>query len=160
MKLTETTPDHLAELMSWFPDQRSCTVWGGPSQRHPFTAATFREDAKLDELPSYSLTGDGGELLAFGQYYSRSGRCHLARLATAPRHRGRGLGVVLVRELCRRGCRDLEVDVCSLFVMADNVPALRLYAKLGFVQAPYPEGAPVLEDCSYMIAPLRAVLAG
>ena len=160
MKLIEASPDHLPELMSWFPDQRSCSVWGGPDQRFPFTAATFREDAKLDELPSYSLIGDGGELLAFGQYYSRSGRCHLARLAAAPRHRGRGLGGVLVRELCRRGCRGLEVDVCSLFVLDDNAPALRLYEKLAFVRAPFPEGAPKLEGCSYMIAPLRAVLAG
>jgi ribosomal protein S18 acetylase RimI-like enzyme len=160
MKLVETSPDHLPELMAWFPDAHSYEVWGGPHSRYPFTADTFHEDAKLDEVPSYSLVGDGGELLGFGQYYLRSGRCHLARLAIGPGRRGRGLGSVLVRELSRLGCESLGVDGCSLFVLTDNAPAVHLYGKLGFAPAPYPDGVPVLEGGVYMISALESVLAG
>ncbi len=159
MELVETAPDHLPELMSWFPDQESCSIWGGPNQRFPFTAETFREDAGLDKFPSYSLVGGDGELLAFGQYYERARRCHLARLATAPQRRGRGIGVVLMRELSRIGSEHLGADVCSLFVMNHNAPALRLYEKLGFVTAPAPPGSPEIVDCLYMIASLVAVLS-
>lgn len=160
MHLVETSLDHLPDLMSWFPDAESTSIWGGPKQRFPFTAESFREDTMLDEVPSYSLIGDGGELLAFGQYYERAGRCHLARLATAPDQRRRGLGVALVRELSRLGCERLGVGVCSLFVMADNAPARGLYEKLGFAPAPFPPGSPDLEGCLYMTALLETVLAG
>ncbi|MCP3958841.1 MAG: GNAT family N-acetyltransferase [bacterium] len=150
--LAPTTEEQLPELMTWFPDAVSCAVWGGPEHRFPFTEATFREDIHWGELPSYSLIDDGGALLGFGQYYARVGLCHLARLAITPNRRGAGLGARLVQGLCRVGCDDLSVDVCSLFVMADNTPAVRLYEKLGFVTMPYP-GDFSLPGTVYMVAP-------
>jgi ribosomal protein S18 acetylase RimI-like enzyme len=153
MKLVSATETHLLELMNWFTDQKSCIIWGGPQFRYPFTTATFRQDTRYDDVPSFSFVGDDGELLGFGQYYPRVGRCHLARLAVSPGQRGRGLGEMLVRELCRRGCRDLGTNCCSLFVVAENAPALRLYTRLGFVAVPYPEKTPCVEGHIYMVAP-------
>jgi len=142
----------LPELMSWFPDRDSCQTWGGPRFRHPFTAATFREDAGLDSLPSRVLVMPDGSLGAFGQYYRRVGRCHLARLAVAPALRGRGIGSTLVRELCRLGSAELGVDSYSLFVLPGNERAQRLYRHLGFAVATYPEPSPEFADCVYMVA--------
>lgn len=143
----------LPELMGWFPDRASCQTWGGPGFRHPFTADTFREDAKLDSLPSLALMMPDGSLGAFGQYYRRLGRCHLSRLAVAPALRGRGIGTTLVRELCRLGAADLGVDTFSLFVLPGNERAERLYRRLGFAPMPYPEPAPEFDGCTYMVAP-------
>ena len=108
------------------------------------------------ELPSFSLIGDDRELLGFGQYYLRVGRCHLARLVISPPHRGQGLGAVLVLGLCRRGCKNLGVQECSLFVLPDKAPALNLYRRLGFAEAPYPGELP--RDCVYMMVSLYEVL--
>ncbi len=56
--------------MTWFPDRSSCQTWGGPEFRLPFTEASFREDAKLQQLPSFGLM-DEGDFVGFGQYYRR-----------------------------------------------------------------------------------------
>src|SRR5688572_24995217 len=90
----------LKELMAWFPDARTLRTWGGPDFRFPFTPASFREDAKLDDIDSFSLVcGDDGGLAAFGQCYLRIGRCHFGRVAVAPARRGRGLGTRLFHEM-------------------------------------------------------------
>lgn len=143
----------LPELMSWFEDPHACRVWGGPGFRFPFTRDTFRADARLDDLATFVLISDGAGLLGFGQYYLRVGRCHLGRLVIAPGHRGRGLGGSLVRELCRAGSADLGVETCSLFVLPGNERAIRLYERLGFAPARYPEPDPMFDDCVYMVAP-------
>lgn len=142
---------HLAELMSWFPDAPSCRMWGGPEFRFPFTEATFREDARLGDLASYVLVADG-RLVGFGQYYRRLGHCQLGRLAIAPGLRGRGLGSTLVRELAARGRNELGGGPLSLFVLDGNERALRLYRRLGFHEARYPEPFPGLEGCAYLVA--------
>jgi ribosomal protein S18 acetylase RimI-like enzyme len=160
MKLLAAADHHLAELMGWFPDPASCRIWGGPDFRFPFTAETFRADAKFDGSPSFSLLGDAGELLGFGQYYLRAGRCHLARLAVSPQHRGLGCGEFMVRELCRRGAKELQTSHCSLFVYDYNTAAIRLYHRLGFAFEPYPEATPLPEGCLYMAAPAGDVGGG
>ncbi|MEO8223843.1 MAG: GNAT family N-acetyltransferase [Gammaproteobacteria bacterium] len=152
MKLQFFQVAQLPELTSWFPDERSCQTWGGPEFRFPFTEVTFREDAKLDSLPSWALVQDDGAFVGFGQYYLRAGRCHLGRLAIAPILRGRGLGSTLVHELCQRGKAELGVESFSLFVLSSNESALGLYRRLGFSVVPYPEPLPGVEGCMYMVA--------
>jgi ribosomal protein S18 acetylase RimI-like enzyme len=144
----------LPDLMSWFPDAHSCGSWAGPQFRFPFSDATFREDARVDRLSSWALQAADGGLGAFGQYYLRLGRCHLARLVVAPSLRGRGIGGVLVRELCDRGREELGTESFSLFVLAGNASARQLYRRLGFAEMPYPEPASMLEGSLYMVATL------
>jgi ribosomal protein S18 acetylase RimI-like enzyme len=144
--------EQLRDLMSWFPDEASCRMWGGPEFRYPFDEATFREDSKVGESPSWSLVDDDAAFIAFGQYYLRLGHCHLSRLAVSPGLRGQGIGSTLVLELCRRGQAALGANSCSLFVLPGNEPAQRLYSRLGFVVRPYPEPAPAFDGCIYMVA--------
>lgn len=152
MNLQRFDVAQLPELMQWFPDEVSLRTWGGPHCRHPFDERTFREDSKVDELPTWSLVASDGSLCAFGQYYLRVGRCHLGRLAVAPVWRGRGMGRRLVQELCRIGAPDLGTREFSLFVYDSNTVALRLYRSLGFVAVPYPEPSRGLEGMLYMVA--------
>lgn len=151
MKLAAVQSSHVTQLMQWFPDRHSCSIWAGPEFRYPYTDVSFKEDIRL-QLPSYSMLGDDDELLGFGQYYLRAGRCHLARLAVSPQHRGRALGAFLIRELCRLGCRDMKVSDCSLFVLESNSPAMTLYTRLGFKPAHYPGEMPPIEGCVYLVA--------
>ena len=117
----------------------------------------FRQDLRL-HLPSYSLIGDNGELLGFGQYYVRVSRCHLARLVISPPHRGRALAEFLIRELCRIGCSDLHAKDCSLFVLESNASAINLYRRLGFVDVQYPGDSPSLAGVIYMVAPFDVLV--
>ena len=150
VKATET---HVPQIMTWFPDEHSCRVWGGPAFRFPFTLETFLTDSKLAELPSYVLIRDPAELCAFGQFYLRAGRCHLGRLAVAPTQRGRGVGTELIRMLIREGKKTLGVTESSLFVHVTNTSALALYQRLGFKCTSYPEPDLMIPDSHYMIAP-------
>ncbi|MGH8222403.1 MAG: GNAT family N-acetyltransferase [Woeseiaceae bacterium] len=138
--------------MTWFPDRKACLTWGGSQFRFPFTEATFREDAKLNSLPTRVLVRDDGELVAFGQYYLRVGRCHLGRLSVSPALRGQGLGSALIRELSRQGRADLGVHSLSLFVHPDNRQALKLYLRLRFSEVPYPEPSLATDAYIYMVA--------
>ena len=140
----------LPELMAWFPDARTLRTWGGPDFRFPFTSASFHEDAKLDDIDSFSLV-DGGGLAAFGQCYLRIGRCHFGRVAVAPARRGQGLGTRLLREMARWGRARFGPRELSLFVNRDNPDARRLYQRLGFREARYPDPA-VLPGAYYLVA--------
>ena len=146
-------------MMVWFPDAESCQVWGGTEFRHPFTEETFVADTRCDSLPTYSLVGEAGELLGFGQYYDRVGRCHLSRLAISPEHRGRGLGTRLIEQLIELGAPALSASECSLFVARTNPAAARLYERLGFRVTPYPDAALTLSGIDYMIASCAVVQA-
>ena len=151
VQLQRFDADRLPELMRWFPDADACRVWGGPSFRFPFTLESFRLDTRMDSLSTWGLM-QGDALAGFGQYYLRAGRCHLGRLAIAPSLRGRGLGGTLVRELCRIGSSDLGIATYSLFVLPGNERALRLYERLGFSAARYPETGTAFDECTYMVA--------
>jgi len=136
--------------MSWLPDAQACRVWGGSLFRFPFTPATFRDDAKVDSLPTCMLVA-AGEMCAFGQYYLRNGRCHLGRLIVQPTRRSHGIGAVLVRELCARGSAELGAAEFSLFVLPGNERARRLYERLGFEVTRYPDDSPLYAECIYMV---------
>ena len=146
-------PAQLPALASWFPDVTELRNWGGAGFRHPFTAESFREDSKADEIPSFALTAADGALAAFGQCYLRIGRCHFGRLAVSPRMRGQGLGTRLIRELAAWGRAEFGPRELSLFVDRGNVDAHRLYLRLGFHETEYPEPSPLFASSHYMVAP-------
>lgn len=152
LTLAPATRTHLRQMMPWFPTAQSCRVWGGVSFRFPFTLDTFVLDSAIDELPTYVLLDSCAALRAFGQCSLRAGRCHLGRLAIEPSYRGRGIGTHWVRTLATRGCTDLGVSECSLFVSPSNPRARALYRRLGFQVAPYPDPQFDASAYDYMIA--------
>ena len=149
MNLIKFDKLHLAEIMEWFPDVESISIWGGPNFRFPCSDQSFMSDLDLAKTESFVLTNDLGSILAFGQYYLRNERCHLSRLVVSPTERGNGIGKHLIAQLSLQGRNDLKVGSCSLFVMAHNKPAMRLYLSLGFREAIYPEE--MAKDIIYMV---------
>jgi ribosomal protein S18 acetylase RimI-like enzyme len=152
-------PAQLPELMSWFCDAGELRTWGGPDFRFPFTPESFREDSKVDQIASLALVADDGTLAAFGQCYQRVLRCHFGRVGVSPRRRGQGLGTLLLREMAAWGSSEFGPRELSLFVNRGNPRARRLYLKLGFRDAPYPEAMPPGMDAHYMIADASALAA-
>lgn len=150
MGLTPTSNKNYIELMSWFSSEDELSLWSGPNFRYPFNLNTFKSDLNIETLKSFSLISNDGDLLAFGQYYLRLDRCHLARLVVNPNFRGQGIAAILMGQLCTLGKSDLSVNSCSLFVFKHNKSAIKTYIKLGFAIVDYPEKIP-LENCFYMV---------
>ncbi|MFF8371894.1 GNAT family N-acetyltransferase [Streptomyces lydicus] len=79
-----------------------------------------------------AIRGADGELVACGALSSLrdSGAPLMASVATDARQRGQGLGAGLTSWLTREAVR--RHGFCTLWQLADNVPAERLYSRLGY----------------------------
>jgi len=137
--------------MRWFPDQDSVSRWGSPNTRYPLKVESFLLDMYWGKISSRIALHTDGRLLGFGQFYPKLERCHLARLIIGPAFRGQGLGFRFIAALMRYGSEQLGAEAFSLFVMADNKPALGCYKNLGFKVAAYPEDDLLLENCLFMV---------
>ena len=151
MVLTNASDADIPDLMTWFHDARSTQEWGGWAFRYPFDEKSFREDLQLNELDSFVVRDESGELIAFGQVRNKFGRGHLARLAVAPNYRGRGLGRDFVSSLCQKAIELFGCSENSMFVAKTNIAALRCYAGLGFCEAPYPKDDGTEQKTLFMI---------
>jgi len=149
MPLKTVNDQQLKQVLSWFTTPRELLYWGGPDLTFPPEIQRFKTESRFAKSQSFVLC-DGAQLLAFGQLYNRLNRIHLGRLVVAPEHRGRGVGEVLIRQLIEQGRQLLGLQDASLFVLSDNVPAMKLYQRLGFVKTLYPKPIP-LENCLFMI---------
>ncbi len=148
-QLHRVSDDDLNIVLSWFNNAREVFYWGGPDISYPMTLASFKQQSKFAKSHSYVLKS-GDQIVAFGQFYNRLGRCHLGRLVVAPDSRGQGVGAHLIAHLNDEGKRLLGLNTGSLFVLEDNQPALRLYEKLGYQKTQYPTEIPI-KSCLYMV---------
>lgn len=151
MYLSQSSDEHLIELMSWFTTENELNLWSGPDFRFPYDLNSFKCDLKLENSASFSLLSKQAELLGFGQYYLRLGKCHLGRLVISPRCRGQGIAAHLIQQLCSKGNADLRTNGYSLFVLEHNYSAIKSYQKLGFTFESYPEEIS-LKNCLYMVS--------
>jgi len=137
------TLDDLATVVSWVRDQAELERWTGPRYTYPIDLGRLPEFFDLAAAQSW-VVADGAAPLAFGQFLRRGPtRAHLARIITAPHRRGEGLGARLVAHLLVEA-RASGADVASLNVRPGNDEALRLYRRLGFVDAVRPAEDPPL----------------
>jgi ribosomal protein S18 acetylase RimI-like enzyme len=75
-------------------------------------------------------------------------RAHLISMWTAPTHRQRGIGRLLVNHVLN-WARSRNARILQLMVTSNNEPAIRFYQRLGFVRTgrtePYPNDPAVIE---------------
>ena len=90
-------------------------------------------------MPLFALGSVQAELLGFGQYYLRVGKCHLYRLLINLSFRGQGIAKHLIQHLTVRGKADLNTNSSSLFIVKNNGSAIKTYEKSGFTFASYRE---------------------
>lgn len=148
MQLTPCTDQELVGVFRWFNSEKSVFYWAGPDISYPLQIKRFKTESKFEKSHSYILK-QGRQLLAFGQIYNRLDRCHLGRLVVSPSYRGQGIGQHLIEALLAEGQRELGLSKSSLFVLNDNKAAMKLYQKLNFKVAEYPQAIP-LKNCIYM----------
>lgn len=152
MRIETAQAGDVQEIMTWFPDKQSVILWGSPYTRYPLREDTFFEDIYWERIESCVARDEDGTLMAFGQFYPKLGRCHLARLVLSPVYRGRGLGKAFIAALMKHGAARLGTKGYSLYVMTFNKPAYHCYKSLGFHMEAYPHGDAQLENCVFMTA--------
>lgn len=111
--------DRWADTISTLLDESSPDGWGRPG----------RDDSRWFGVQDVS----GRRLLSVGGVRtSRAPSAHLSGIATHPSARGRGLGGSVTAVLTRVGFEAGQPTV-TLDAYSSNTPALRMYARLGYV---------------------------
>jgi ribosomal protein S18 acetylase RimI-like enzyme len=145
--LRSPCPSDYELIGSWVTDARQCLHWAGPSIPFPFSGLDLPR--LITSAPavvpgetssSYVLAADpaaSSEAVGFGQLVRQDRTSfRLARLIIAPIRRGSGFGASLCRLLIEKAESVAEAELVNLFVYRDNVAAIHVYSKLGFVEAP------------------------
>ena len=122
----------------------------------PWTPETWREELASSWAQVLIWEDDLAEVLAYAAFRSVAGEAELLRIATTPRRRKEGLA----RQLLTQGLAELRrkgAVICHLEVRPDNLPAIRLYERLGFRlsgrrPAYYPDGVDALLYSAELLA--------
>ena len=147
--LHPATVSDLREVASWIATARDCELWAGWRVSFPIDEASLPMTIGFAATTAFALI-HGAQLVGFGQLVRKeTARGHLARLIVNPLLRGKGHGEALVRALLEKA-RDESFERVSLNVDSSNVPAVSLYLKLGFRDAPRPQDEPESLGSRYM----------
>ena len=103
--------------------------------RHPWSTELLRRELTHDWstilLAEQPNAIGVSELLGFSIFWLVHNELHILNVATAPRHRRRGVARSLLNETLRRA-RLRGCSMATLEVRRSNQPALSLYQSLGF----------------------------
>jgi RimJ/RimL family protein N-acetyltransferase len=138
LTLVPFVPEHFATLSGWFATEADVVQWGGPLLTYPVTPEQLQ--AMLDESVGPSparlcwMTADNGHLIGHAQlgFDWRHGNALLSRVAVAPRDRGRGLAIPMLRLVISKAFAFEAIERVELNVYAWNTPAIRTYERLNF----------------------------
>ena len=115
------------------------TLW--EIEKKCFEAEAFTKEQIAQLLKSYSSIGLvarlNSEIVGFiiGAIY-REGRAlsgHILTIDVLPEHRRKGIGLKLLQEM-EKIFKEKNIKTCCLEVREDNIAALALYRKLGYVE--------------------------
>ncbi len=100
---------------------------------NPWTREMYEWEFRTPERGRiYVVRSPAQPVVAFCSFWLVADEMHINNVAVLPGYRGRGVGTLLLthvlQEAARAGARGATLEV-----RASNVPALRLYERLGFV---------------------------
>jgi len=149
MNIRRANDKDLLELLSWFFTEADVKNWGGPLIHFPLSIKQLKIDIEWNMASSYAFLGQGGELIGFAQVFNKYGFRHLGRIVVSPLMRGKKIGIKLMNALLESAKED-NLSF-SLFVYDTNIPAKRLYERLGFEEKNYPKERQEVSGCSFMV---------
>lgn len=96
---------------------------------HPWTREGIEEG--FDNFTHYFVAETQGEILGYCGIQCLSGEGYITNVATLPTHRGRGIASAIIRGLLTFS-RQEALEFVTLEVRESNIPAIKLYEKMGF----------------------------
>jgi len=149
MDVRRANDKDLLELLSWFHTEAEVKNWGGPFIHFPLTIKQLKIDIEWIIASSYAFFGEDSELIGFAQVFNKYGFRHIGRIVISPLMRGKKIALKLMDALLKSASED-NVSF-SLFVYDNNIPAKRLYERIGFEEGSYPEEQQEINGCSFMV---------
>lgn len=139
-------PEHLAQVLNIerlsYPD--------------PWSETAFRKEMENSAISTPIVAVRGDEVLGYIVAWIVVDEAHIGNVAVAPEHRREGLGqrmmAWLLDHAAQRGCL-----ICTLETRMSNVPAQKLYRRLGFRPVAYRKGyyTHPVEDAMVMLKTLE-----
>jgi len=140
MQLINFTESHFQTLTSWFNLEKELIQWGGNKLSYPLSHEALLQMLTEDNLPqptrlSWMVT-DKNHIVGHCQLALdwKNGNAVLGRIAIAPKFRGTGLAVPMVRLAVREGFSIPQMERIELNVYTINLAAIRTYEKVGFLR--------------------------
>lgn len=139
VKLVPLKIEHLPVLSGWFRDEREIVQWGGTAVCFPLDATQVQAmiaEGRTRPLKRLCwMAQEGGVFAGHAQiaFDWRNGNVNLGRVAVAPEQRGRGLASLILAPVLDRAFDWPEIERVELNVFNWNKPAVKTYARLGFV---------------------------
>ena len=130
-------------LVPWISTREALYTWSGNAVfRHPLDKKQMRRHLKmtLSKYPGYhyykAVDFFTGEPAGYGEIarVNSNRSAFLARILIGPEHRGRGLGVELVRGLLEIAFRKFRLHRVELNVFTTNRAAIQCYESAGLVR--------------------------
>ncbi|MBE3582121.1 MAG: ribosomal protein S18-alanine N-acetyltransferase [Thermoanaerobacteraceae bacterium] len=100
----------------------------------PWPRSSFLNELLTNDCARYYVCLEGDRVVGYAGMWIILDEAHITNIAVHPAYRGRRLGELLLRTLMQEAAR-LGADRMTLEVRVSNLPAQRLYARLGFVRA-------------------------
>jgi RimJ/RimL family protein N-acetyltransferase len=153
--------DHFRLLTLWITDPYILFQFSGTYFSYPLTREQIDEYLiKFPERRFYIGYDPEDTPYAFGEIIPKPGLPpRLGRLLVGdPEKRGKGLGGIFVRELIARIRHMMNPAAVDLFVLENNLPAIRCYEKIGFSFLPGEKFDLVFEEISYRVKKMRLSL--
>ena len=97
---------------------------------HPWSEALLAQELDDEMISLIAAQGEGDVLLGYGEVRVVLDEGTLEKIVVAPSFRRQGVAEEILRAYLRFGCAHLAF--LTLEVRESNVPAIRLYQKLGF----------------------------
>jgi ribosomal protein S18 acetylase RimI-like enzyme len=123
----------IACVVGWVPDRDALFQFSGSSLDWPLTESQLSVLDEIDGRTAWVLVHGTNPNAPVGHAdLTFSGSvCRIGRVIVAPDRRGHHLGSTLVALVLEKA-RDLGATRIDLYVLAGNMPALRIYERLGF----------------------------
>ncbi|MCU1598632.1 MAG: hypothetical protein JWQ47_2371 [Glaciihabitans sp.] len=133
VSLRDFVPSDYPELISWFPDASALSLFSGGTAQWPLTIEQLSARVESGEADSFTVILESGTAVGHIEFvHETAERVRLARLIIAPEFRGRGLTAYLL-DRASEHARAGGYRWITLLVVPDNLPAMRAYARAGFV---------------------------
>lgn len=149
MKIRKATEQDLLVVSSWLSNVSAVITWGGAAMHFPLTLEQLKIDIAWQKANSHAFVNQSNELIGFAQSMNKFGYIHLGRIVLSPACRGKKLAGKLMA-LLLDSANESGIDF-SLFVYDHNMPAQKLYRRLGFEPRDYPAACQYNAECTFMV---------
>ena len=129
----------IGRVCSWITSEKIMVQWAGPAFSWPITQKQLRQRLRAARCKTPTLFPfglyHGSTLIGYcelAEYNRKSQSAYLSQVIISPKHRNKGLALIMISRVLKFGFGELGLHRIGLGVFDFNKPAIRCYKKMGF----------------------------